>query len=84
MIWSLYSIRDQGAEVFERPFVARAHGEALRLFADLIEKKGTVHHVHREQFSLWHVGTFDDSSGCLEQLPEPHRLVGGGDFPKED
>lgn len=58
----MYSVRDEKAGAFLRPFCADTHGLAVRSFGDAVRDPEHEMHRHAEDYSLWYVGTFD----CLE------------------
>lgn len=66
----MFSIYDDAAKVFLRPFTARNDGEALRVFSDMSVAADHVCGQHPEHFALFRVGQFDDNLG----LPEPERV----------
>lgn len=74
MLLNVYSIFDAKLAVFNTPFFARANGEAIRSFSDLVHDSRTTVAQHPEDFSLFHIGQYDDEKGCL--LPShPLNLV---------
>lgn len=84
MIYKMYAIRDTGAEVFDRPIFARAHGEAERQFQNVVRDDQTVIGQHPEQFSLWYIGEFDDKTGEFTPLEGGSIVLCKAiDFPKE-
>lgn len=63
MKYKVYSIYDVQAEIFQRPIFAVAEGEALRAFIDIA---GSAEHAiskHPADYSLFYVGTWNDSNG---------------------
>ena len=79
---NVYTIYDSAAQVAERPFVARADGEALRAFGDLCTRAGTQISDHPEQFTLFRIGQYDDNKMQIE--PEPAvSLANGVEMVKE-
>jgi len=74
---NVYSVHDSKAEAYLDPFFARSHGEALRSFEDAI---GTPEHPfnrHSADYTLVHIGTFDDQTGTIEPLLIPSPLESG-------
>lgn len=67
MILQVFSIRDRAAETFGRPMFVPAKGQAIRAFSDEINRPATDNqfYQHPDDFDLYHVGIFDDSSGLL-------------------
>jgi hypothetical protein len=65
-----YSVFDAGTESYSAPFFCRARGEAIRSFTEAVgDPKSTVG-KYPQHFSLWYVGTFDDSC-CVFTMAAP-------------
>lgn len=65
MVWKLFAVRDSKAELFLQPAVFRTVGEAVRAISDLVNKDGHNFNTHSEDYSLFEIGTYDESSGVL-------------------
>lgn len=65
------AIRDRKLDAFHDPVFFPTRGVALRWFEDLAESNEQLK-AHREDYSLWVLGTFDQVSGLfqLEMMPE--------------
>lgn len=74
MIIDVYSVRDNALGAFLPPFFARARGEALRSFSSAVNEEGHQFRKHASDYTLFFLGTFDDSSGLLATV-EPLRCV---------
>lgn len=61
----VYSVRDAKAEAFERPWVARTRGEAIRSFSEACNDKQHPYGKYPEDFGLFEIGEFDSESGKL-------------------
>lgn len=67
----IYTIKDEAIESFGQPFFARADGEARRLFVDEVNNPESMIHKHPEDYSLWKIGKFDETTGQIEtEIPE--------------
>ena len=75
MIQQIYSIYDVKAEVFHLPFYNKTHGEAERNFLQLTKDEKSMIAKYPEDFSLYHMGTYDDSTGLIQSLKEPMLIV---------
>lgn len=65
MILSVYSVFDAKLAAYNVPFFARTDADANRSFGDLcIDPRSRVAQ-HREDYSLYRLGTFDDETGLL-------------------
>lgn len=80
MITNVYAVRDEVACLYKYDFRRQRHGEAIRFFSDGVQMKDTEIGRHPADFSLYHLGTFNDETGRFESLDVPHRLCGGLDF----
>lgn len=61
----VYAVHDVKAGTFMTPFFMQSNGAAIRSFFDAV--KDTNHPIskHPEDYTLFHVGTWDDDSGQL-------------------
>lgn len=77
MIIKIYTVYDAAVKAFMQPFFARSHGEALRSFQDAIndEKSQLAKHLH--DYTLFHVGDFDDDNADISKPNAPERLLSG-------
>lgn len=71
MKYLICSIYDSGTEAYMRPFLVQATGQAMRLFSDLVVDETHDIGKHPEFYSLFEIGTFNDSSAEIE----PHEPV---------
>lgn len=72
---NVYSIRDAKAEVFNPPFFKKTHGEAERDFTTLVnDEKSTVFN-YPEDFDLYYLGVYNDSTGRLAPIDTAQHLV---------
>lgn len=63
MIYQVFSIYDSATQAYMRPFNAQSEGQALRMWEDLIDDPQADIGKHPEDYSLYHVATFDDNKG---------------------
>lgn len=75
----IYSIHDSASEGHERPFVLRAHGEAMRLFQRMVQDPDHPIGQSPQHFTLFYHGWFDDMTGVLEGETKV-ALANGVDF----
>ena len=74
----VFSLFDSQTKTYERPFMARAKGEALRLFADAVNSsEKTPYSKHPEDYTLFLLGSWDDDDASYEMCPAPERLICG-------
>lgn len=81
MILHMFSVRDSASELFGRPFFATAPGAAARSFKDEVMRKepGNDLAAHPDDFTLYHLGQFDDSDGAISIFEKPEVLLRGKD-----
>lgn len=70
------SVRDEALQAFNRPFFVNSLGFAMRSFEDEVNRQGEDNAMrkHAKDFSLWHVGNFDEETARLVSLDVPIRL----------
>lgn len=75
MLLRLCTVFDAAAAVYLPPFTVRAIGEAKRMVLQTMGDPNTLIAKHPEQFYLFEIGTYDDSTGVIAPGRE-HVLVG--------
>lgn len=83
MIIRLYTIFDSKTEAYLRPFYGMTNGEAERTFSDTVNDPGSMFNKHPSDFTLFEIGSYDDSNGLVEAIP-PHSLGNALNFKHED
>lgn len=71
MVVKLYAIVDLKTQVFMAPVCCYNDEHAMRVFKREFRREGMVVKDFPEDFQLYRVGTFSDSSGCVEGLEKP-------------
>lgn len=61
-----FSIYDEKAQVYSRPFYALTMGEAIRTFSDASNTPDSPYNRHPTDYTLYQVGSFDDANGELD------------------
>ena len=69
MMLQIYSIYDSKSKAFSQPFSSANDQVAIRQFTTLASEQGNNVNKFPEDFSLHHIGEFDDSTGMLVALP---------------
>lgn len=82
MIIQMFSVYDEKTELFAQPFPSGTQESALRSFGDALVDSGSLLFKHPEDFSLYHVGSFDDNTGVFEQFSSATLLKGPYRAPK--
>lgn len=62
------AVRDAATEMFGRPFFVQSRAVAVRSFRDEVRRGDAQNdlHNHPEDFTLFELGSFDDSTGVFE------------------
>ncbi|AXL15139.1 nonstructural protein [Microviridae sp.] len=63
MLLNVYSVHDEKSGIYDRPFVSRSDGEAMRGFMDVCADPSHPLGKHRQDYTLVCCGTFDDNTG---------------------
>lgn len=79
----IFSVRDAKSETFFRPMTATTKGEALRAFMDEANDPQSIIHKHKEDFYLYQLGHFDETSGILHPFEIPLSLGGALELTSE-
>lgn len=74
MIMLAFSVHDSKAEVFSKPFFEVTKGTAVRAFTDAVNEEGSDFHRHADDYTLFHVGSFDDAMGMFSRMEAPFSL----------
>lgn len=79
----VFTVFDSCAKVYDRPFVARSEGEALRSFTDIASDDKHPIGQHPEHYSIWRIGMYDDATGKID-TESPVHLSGAVELIKVD
>lgn len=69
-----FSVYDSAADAYLDPFVAPTLEFAIREFRRIVNKEGHQFNEFPEDYTLFHLGTFDGESG--EIVPQSPRSLG--------
>ena len=75
MIQYMFTVRDDKAEAYFQPFFVTNENLAIRAMKDCIADDNHQFSKHTEDFSLYALGTYDDSQGKFELLDKPTHLA---------
>lgn len=70
-----YAVYDRKAESYAQPFFAPNHAVAIRNFEGAVRSGNSQLSTHPEDFSLWHLGEYDDEQGRFQNLQNPSQLL---------
>lgn len=73
---NMYTVFDSAVKAFVQPFFQITDGAAVRLFQDQVNNSDSNISKHPDQFTLFRVGSYDDSSALL--IPETPVSLGNG------
>lgn len=77
MIQFIYSIHDNKANAYLPPFFLHNKNMAIRTFSDAVQDEGHAFNRHPDDYSLWEIGEFDDTTGEII-YHTPHKALGCG------
>lgn len=69
----VFTVHDSKSEGYLQPFFTLTEGLAIRMFKTSALDPNHQFHVHAEDFTLFHLGTYDESTGLfnLHDTPRP-------------
>ena len=70
----LVSIFDAKAAVFSAPIAFPTLGTAERSFADEVNNANSQYGKHPEDYTLFHIGDYDDATGKVDNLETPYSI----------
>lgn len=75
----IVAVKDRAAETFGRPMFVPAIGVALRSFSDEINRNDPNNQLynHPDDFDLYELGSFDDSTAEFQIKNNPELLILG-------
>lgn len=74
---TLFSVWDSKAEIFGNPFSERTDATARRAFVGAVADEVSAIHRSPDDYSLFKLGEFDDTTGALRDEPSPIRICTG-------
>jgi len=78
MITNVYSIRDSLAEIYNKPFTEINNATAIRAFSQSMQQT-----KNKEDYVLYHIGTFDDNAGSFT-VNDPVKIFSGSEVTQEE
>lgn len=78
MIYQIVAVRDAALDGFGRPFFSPSLGAAVRSFSDEVSRNAADNLMfqHPEDYDLYHIGSFDDSTGEVSSMRAVRLVVG--------
>lgn len=74
MINKVYSIFDSKVGAHLQPFFMQANGAAIRAVTELVKDKTHAFGKFPADYTLFELGTFDNSTGVFDMFPTPRSL----------
>lgn len=64
-ILTIMAVHDRQLDAYMRPFCAQSIGQAIRSFRDETNRADSEIHAHPEDYELFAIGHFDESTGTI-------------------
>lgn len=74
------AVRDRALDAFGTPIFVPAISVAVRSFSDEVNRPDSALCAHPEDYDLFHLGSFEDSTGRLLSLELPRQVAIGKDL----
>lgn len=71
MKFEIFTVYDSKAEAYSRPMFFESKGVSIRSFMDTLKNSEHPFAQHPEDFTLFHLGTWEDQRGQFEQNATP-------------
>lgn len=68
----IYALRDVRSEAFNRPMFMQNKAVLDRAIRDACNDENSLLHHHPEDYQVYYLGTFDESTGKIESQPAEH------------
>lgn len=80
----IFAIYDSKAHYYRRPFFMKTKGEAVRGFVDVVNDGKSEISLHPEDFTLFHIGDYDEDRGKVTDLGTNVSLGVAVEYLRED
>lgn len=79
MILTIVAVKDRAADAFMRPFFVPTANMAIRSFMDEVNRDAADNQMfaHPDDFDLYEIGVFDDSTGRITSYDDMKVLMLG-------
>jgi hypothetical protein len=74
MISVMFAVFDSAIKAYANPVFLQSRGEAIRGFIEIVNDPKSKFFKFPEDFTLFELGTYDDSSGLVTSLTTPYSL----------
>jgi len=72
----MFSIYDSKIEAYLQPFFMPTKGAAIRAITDTLDDREHMFAKHPEDYTLFHLGTFEDGTAVFDIQSTPLALAG--------
>lgn len=62
----VFAIKDRALNAYMQPFFMHTTGQAIRAFTDNINDEKSQAYPHPDDYDLWELGDFEDSTGLFQ------------------
>lgn len=80
MLLSIFVLHDITAEVYTSPFFTSGQSVAKRTLKNMVETPGSTIYTNPEDFRLYEIGIYDDSTGTIDLYEEKLYVCRASDF----
>ncbi len=77
MNMEICSIHDTAAQAYMTPMFFQSRGQAIRSFSDAVNDGKSDFYKHPEDYTLFHLGSFNERTGSIDIAPAPAVLTTG-------
>lgn len=84
MIKQIYTVFDAAAQLFHQPFYTHNHATAKRSFENAVNDEHHEFSRNAMDFTLFHVGSYDEATGLHTALSAPEALGNALTFVRSD
>lgn len=74
MLLQVFAVYDSKVEAYMSPFFMQSRGQAIRAFCDTAEDSNSQIGKHPADFTLFHLGEYDDSNASFSLASTPISL----------
>lgn len=74
MLLEMFSIYDSKVGAYMTPQFLHSIGQATRWFSDILKDESSPIAKHPEDYTLFHLGSYEDTNALFTPLPTPHSL----------
>jgi len=74
MIINIYSVFDAATNAYLQPMYALSKGQIIRGITEAVNDPNHDFHKYARDYTLFELGTFDDSNAIFKMLPSPKSL----------